>query len=63
MIEFNIPSMTCGHCVKTVTETVQRVDAKAQVEVDLPAHRVRIASQQPAPLFSAALAVEGYTPQ
>ncbi|WP_119291209.1 heavy-metal-associated domain-containing protein [Azohydromonas sediminis] len=54
--------MTCGHCVKTVTETVHRVDAGAQVTVDLPTHRVRIESAQPREAFVAALADEGYAP-
>jgi copper chaperone len=27
MIELTLPDMTCGHCVKTVTRTVQQVDA------------------------------------
>jgi len=62
MIELTLPTMTCGHCVRTVTETVQRVDAQAQLQVDLPTHTVRIESQQPAERFSAALAEEGYAP-
>ncbi|OYV01884.1 MAG: heavy metal transporter [Burkholderiales bacterium PBB5] len=62
MIELTLPTMTCGHCVRTVTETVQRVDAQATLEVDLPSHRVRIASQQPAAAFVQALDDEGYTP-
>ena len=62
MIELTLPNMTCGHCVRTVTETVQRVDAQAKVEIDLPAHRVRIESPQPPQAFTAALADEGYPP-
>ncbi|MCU0814440.1 MAG: heavy-metal-associated domain-containing protein [Burkholderiaceae bacterium] len=60
MIELTLPTMTCGHCVKTVTETIHRVDAGARVSVDLPTHRVRIESTQPAEPFRAALADEGY---
>ena len=62
MIELTLPDMTCGHCVRSVTETVQRVDAGAQLQVDLPQHRVSIASQQPAECFVAALTEEGYPP-
>ena len=62
MIELELPTMTCGHCVRTVTRTVQAVDAGAQVEVDLPAQRVRIQSQQPREAFERALAEEGYAP-
>lgn len=60
MIELTLPTMTCGHCVKAVTETIRRVDAGAQVDIDLPTHRVRIESTQPAEPFRAALAEEGY---
>jgi len=62
MIELNIPTMTCGHCVKTVTETVHRVDAGARVTIDLATHKVRIESPQPQQSFAAALAEEGYAP-
>ena len=62
MIELTLPTMTCGHCVRTVTETVQRVDAAAELKIDLPKHQVLIESLQPAQAFVAALTEEGYAP-
>lgn len=62
MIELTLPDMTCGHCVKAVTQAVQQVDAAAQLTIDLPTHRVSIASVRPAEDFKAALAEEGYPP-
>ena len=62
MIELTLPTMTCGHCVRTVTETVQKVDADAKLQIDLPTHQVRIDSSQPAKAFADALTEEGYTP-
>ena len=62
MIELTLPTMTCGHCVRTVTETVQRVDGAAMVEIDLATHLVRIESQQSAQVFAEALTEEGYAP-
>lgn len=62
MIELKLPTMTCGHCVKAVTETVRRVDPEARLEVDLPAQTVRIDSGRLAESFVAALADEGYAP-
>lgn len=62
MIELTLPTMTCGHCVKTVTQTVQRVDAHAKLEIELPEHRVRIESTRPADEFKRALADQGYAP-
>lgn len=60
MIELTLPDMTCGHCVKAVTQTVQRLDAVARVSIDLPTHKVVIESTQPAEAIRAALADEGY---
>ena len=62
MIEFTIPTMTCGHCSRVVTETVQKIDAGARLAIDLPSHAVRIESAQPAEAFAKALAEEGYAP-
>jgi copper chaperone len=62
VIELKLPTMTCNHCVRTVTQTVQAIDAQAKVDIDLPAQRVRIESQQPKEVFARALADEGYAP-
>jgi copper chaperone len=62
MIELTLPTMTCGHCVRTVTDTVHQVDQQALVDIDLAQHRVRIESQRPAEDFRQALADEGYAP-
>ncbi|HVQ04262.1 MAG TPA: heavy-metal-associated domain-containing protein [Burkholderiaceae bacterium] len=62
MIELKLPTMTCGHCVRTVTETVQAVDANARLEIDLPAQRVRIESLLERQAFERALIEEGYAP-
>lgn len=61
-IELTLPDMTCGHCAKTVTATVQQVDPSAQLKIDLPTHRVVIESGQSRQAFAAALAEEGYPP-
>jgi copper chaperone CopZ len=34
-MEFNIPAMSCGHCVGVITQTVKALDPAAQVNVDL----------------------------
>ncbi|MBA2723155.1 MAG: heavy-metal-associated domain-containing protein, partial [Methylibium sp.] len=44
MIEFNIQSMSCGHCVGRVTEAVKSVDPQASVEVDLQTKKVKVQS-------------------
>jgi copper chaperone len=60
-IELTLPDMTCGHCVKTVTATAQRLDPEARVQTDLATHRVTIDSATVGQAaFEAALAEEGY---
>ena len=59
MIELTLPDMTCGHCVKTVTGTVMKLDAQAQVQCDLPSHTVRIETTQAPDAVRKALADEG----
>ena len=62
MIEFHIDAMTCGHCVSTVTKTVQAVDPAAKVEIDLPGHKVRVESSEDRNTLATALAEAGYAP-
>ncbi len=60
MIELKVNGMTCGGCVSAVKRIVAKVDAKAQVDVDLASKQVSIASELPAAMFSAALDQGGY---
>jgi copper chaperone len=57
---FDIPDMTCGHCVKTVTQAVQSVDPAAQVQADLATHSIGVTSAASAASLSAALVAAGY---
>jgi copper chaperone len=62
MLELTITKMTCGHCVRTVTEAVRRADPRAQVRIDLPTHQVRIESQVERETIVAALCTADYRP-
>ena len=44
MIDFKVQGMTCGGCVRGVTNALHRVDADAIVNVDLPSKRVSVNS-------------------
>jgi copper chaperone len=59
-IELTLPAMTCGHCVKTVTATAQRLDPAAQVQADLATHRVTVQTSAAREALVKALAQEGY---
>ena len=60
MQRFDIPAMTCGHCVKTITQAVQSVDAAAQVQAELATHSIGVTSSASAASLSAAIAAAGY---
>jgi copper chaperone len=63
MIAFEVKDMTCGHCVSSITKAVKRVDANAQVDIDLARHLVQIdAEDAHAQTLSAAIQDAGYTP-
>jgi copper chaperone len=57
---FEVQGMTCGHCARAVTEAVKRVDASAQVEVDLSGGRVDVRSEAGREPIAAAIREEGY---
>ncbi|MDO8719104.1 MAG: heavy-metal-associated domain-containing protein [Polaromonas sp.] len=59
-MEFDIPAMSCGHCVKAITEALQVLDASAKVSVDLPAKKVTIDTAQDRVTVAAALTAAGY---
>ncbi|MBA4110575.1 MAG: copper chaperone [Leptothrix sp. (in: Bacteria)] len=63
MFELQIPSMSCGHCIKAVTEAVQSVDAQAKVQVDLAQHQVTVETSAQRAAIVAALAEAGYPVQ
>lgn len=63
MIELRIPSISCDHCVRAVTEAVHEVDRQAQVEVDLAGHMVTVDSRADRQSIVQALADAGYTPE
>lgn len=44
MIDFTVQGMTCGGCVRGVTNALHRVDADAVVNVDLPSKTVSVSS-------------------
>jgi copper chaperone len=60
MISFQVKGMTCGHCVKAVTEAVRSVDPAATVAVTLAQSRVDIDSVAEVARLRAAIVEAGY---
>lgn len=56
-----VQGMSCGHCVRAVTEAIHAEDPKAEVAVDLAAGTVRAATALPRARVAALVAEEGYT--
>jgi copper chaperone len=62
MLEFTIPTMSCGHCVRAITEAVHQIDPQAEVETDLATRQVRVQTQAPREAVVACLTEAEYAP-
>ena len=58
--QFQVQGMTCGHCVKAVTQAVKSVDPQAEVQVDLASGKVDVQTQQDRTAIARAIEEEGY---
>ncbi|MFO1133068.1 MAG: heavy-metal-associated domain-containing protein [Hyphomicrobiales bacterium] len=59
-MKFNVPDMSCGHCVATITKAVKALDPAAEVKTDLAAKSVTVESAVPASSIARALDEAGY---
>ncbi|MBV4463462.1 copper chaperone [Pseudomonas sp. F-14 TE3623] len=57
---FNVEGMSCGHCVKAITQALQTKDPAASVRIDLAAKEVGVESALTADQVIAAISEEGY---
>jgi len=57
---FNVQGMSCGHCVKAITQALQAKDPEASVRVDLAAKEVGVESALSSDQVIAAITEEGY---
>ena len=63
MQRFNVQGMTCGHCVKAVTNAIKNDDPTAQVQVELASGVVQVDSSLPAERVVELIREEGYEAQ
>lgn len=61
MYTFKVQGMSCGHCVRAITEAVQALDAAAEVQVALSEGEVRISARASAEQLLAAIDEAGYS--
>lgn len=60
MVEFKVAGMTCGGCVRSITNAVHGVAAAAKVTVDLRSKRVSVETNVDAGAITDAIENAGY---
>ncbi|WP_397450067.1 heavy-metal-associated domain-containing protein [Pseudomonas sp. NA-150] len=60
MQRFNVQGMTCGHCVRAITQVLKGSDPAADVQIDLASGEVRVESKLGADEISSLITSEGY---
>ena len=60
MQTFDVKGMTCGHCVRAVTEAIKKLDDNADVDINLASGKMMVVSELPAAEIIKAVFSEGY---
>ena len=60
MLKLNVPDMSCGHCVGTITKAIKALDRAAEVKTDLAAKTVTVESTAPRDKIAHAVDDAGY---
>ncbi|MCF5736689.1 heavy-metal-associated domain-containing protein [Pseudomonas syringae] len=60
---FNVQGMTCGHCVRAVTEAIKNDDPTADVQVELASKQVKVQSSLSPERIVSLISEEGYQAQ
>lgn len=60
LLNLAVPSMSCGHCRRAVTEALLALDPNAEVQVDLASKQVAVNTQASQAAVVAALREAGY---
>lgn len=60
MITLQVEGMSCGHCVRAVTEAIRALDPRAEVAIDLATGTVRAETGAEPKAVTAAVEEEGY---
>ncbi|WP_322980177.1 heavy-metal-associated domain-containing protein [Pseudomonas sp. C11] len=60
MQAFKVSGMSCGHCVRAITQAIKALDASAEVEVDLASGLVQVSDGLDREQVQATIREEGY---
>ncbi|AAO54294.1 MULTISPECIES: heavy-metal-associated domain-containing protein [Pseudomonas syringae group] len=60
---FTVQGMTCGHCVRAVTEAIKNADPAAELQVELASKQVKVQSSLSPEQIIGLIGEEGYQAQ
>jgi copper chaperone len=60
MQKYKVPNMSCGHCVRTVTDAVKALDPSAAVSADLDSRELSVQTDKHADSVADAIRAAGY---
>lgn len=60
MLEFDVKGMSCGHCVKAITQAIKETDAGSEVQVDLATKKVKVKTTTPRQQVEGAIVEAGF---
>ena len=63
MSTFKVPDMTCGHCVKSITEAIKQAAPSAEVTCDLSTKLVTVTGMHDPGKVHEAVTDAGYSPE
>ncbi len=63
MTSFQVSDMTCGHCVKTITNAVHAIAPDSMVQCDVATKKVVVQGEHNAADVESAIREAGYTVQ
>ncbi|MCE2985126.1 MAG: heavy-metal-associated domain-containing protein [Burkholderiales bacterium] len=61
--QWKVSGMSCGHCVRAITQAIQALDPQAQVQVSLSEASVTVESSLTQAAIAAAMEEAGYAVQ
>jgi copper chaperone len=61
--QWKVSGMSCGHCVRAITQAIQALDPQAQIQVNLAQATVNIESSLTQAAIAAAIEEAGYAVQ
>jgi copper chaperone len=61
--EWKVSGLSCGHCVRAITQAIHDLDAQAQVQISLEQATLRVESSLSEMLLAQALEQAGYSVQ